>query len=445
MALMFLHEGLEMGETMIVARLGGEALAAVTLCAPIQMLIYAVAGATGVGVNSLLARCLGAGRLQDCNNIAWHTLIIGLICGVVLTGIGQAGLDFMLQLIGADAATLVLCEDYLRIFLWGAPFILLSFLLSSLVLGEGSTMLPMLGYVLSAGIDVVMDIVLIWGAGWIPAFGFEGAAGASVVAHAGSVMFLGSVLRRKASVMRWQVRDFHLDISILRAIYRLALPVLVVELLNAGIMLILNRTLIQYHYTAVAVLGIFQHSRALFLLPINSLTNSVTPIAGYAYGARRYDRVKETLMKGAIWAAMLLTAGWAAMQFCGEEIMRCFTSDPLQIAHGVQGFQLATLVLPLLGPTIVFTTVLQAVGKGFLALCFSALRQAGLFLPAIFILPKIFGLAGVWLAFSVSEALTIVLMGGFFYYFWYDLSSAHLRSGFHGRYWLRRLRRWLQW
>jgi putative MATE family efflux protein len=378
--------------------------------------------------------------------VAWHTLAIGLLYSLVLTGLGQASVDKLLLLVGADPATLNLCEDYLRIFFWGIPFILLSLLLSNLILGEGNTVLPMLGYLISAGVNVGLDLALIGGIGWVPALGFKGAAWAGVGAQVACALFFWKILGRKSSVLRWRWEDFHWEGQILYEIYRVALPVLLMELLGVGVMLLLNRTLIQYHYLAVAVLGIFQHSRKLFMLPINSLESGVMPIAGYAYGARHYDRVKEVLIKGAVLAMAFLMIGWAAMQFYAEDIMRFFTADAEQIEHGVQCFQLATLVLPLLGPVVMFTTVLQATGKGLLAMCFSILRQAGLFLPALLILPKFFGLSGVWLAFSLAELLAVALMWAFFWHYWRDLSPGRKKGRSRaGKYWLRRLWSWLRW
>ena len=210
----------------------------------------------------------------------------------------------------------------------------------------------------------------------------------------------------------------------------------------------LNKVLVGFDDTAVAALGVFFRIRSIFYMPVYGLAQAAMPIAGFAYGARQPDRVKETIFKASFLSVIILIIAWLGMHHYARELMGIFSNDPVLVKMGVDCLILATLFLPVMGPIIILNNVLQALGKGTAAMYLSLLRQLGIFLPSLVILPNYLGIRGVWLAFSLTELLSAFVAMIFFINLWKQLQERR-------RYTLLMLRRkgyfknrflsWLKW
>ena len=222
------------------------------------------------------------------------------------------------------------------------------------------------------------------------------------------------IIIKKRFYLSWAISHFRPSMKVVLGVYQVALPTMVMEICSVFIMAFLNRVLAVYGCTALAVLGIFMHVRSIIYMPVYGLSQGATPVAGFAYGAGKNDRVKETLVKATVLSLLLIGWGWFIVQYYPLWVMQFFSSDPILLIMGVSCLRLATLVLPLMGPIIILYSVLQALGKGATAMHLSLLRQVGFFLPLIIILPRYYNIQGVWLAFSVSELLSALLALLFF-------------------------------
>ncbi len=446
---MFAYSLFSLVDTFFIARLGAQALAAITLTIPIQVLISSLASATGVGLTSLISRTLGQGDIRLADNIAWHGLFIAILYGLFFLIAGNQYLDQLLLLFGCNQETFLLCKHYLSIILKGCVFTFIPIVLSSIIQGEGNTFLPMLVSLLGAALNVILDPILIFGWGPFPGMGLTGAALATVLAQLiTSLSIILLVLARKRIYLSWAIVHFRPSLTVLAGVYRVALPTVVMEVCSVLIMAFLNRLLTAYSCTAVAVLGIFMHVRSIVYMPVYGLAQGVTPVAGFAYGAGNDDRLKETLVKASVMALFLIGWGWLIVQYRPLWVMSFFSDDPALLIMGVSCLRLATVVLPLMGPIIILYSVLQAMGKGTTAMWLSLIRQGGFFLPLLLILPRYYNLQGIWLAFSVSELLSALLALVFFISLWKELQKKKrpvflmLLKGGHS---FKRLLAWLKW
>lgn len=435
-------------DTFFVSRLGSSALASLTFCIPIEVLLTSTGSATGVGITSLLARTLGEKNYREADNIAWHGLIIAIIYGGFFSWLGSVSLEKLLVIFGCSPQIFPLCRDYLFIILTGSIFTFIPMIAAHIVQGEGNTRLPMLGNIIAIALNVLLDPLLIFGPGCFPALGIKGAALATVISQMiCTVMFIFLMFKGKL-LLSWKLSHFRLRTSVLAGIYRVGMPSLVMELLAVFIMSYLNKLLVGFDYTAVAALGVFFRIRSIFYMPVYGLAQAAMPIAGFAYGARQPDRVKETIFKTSILSVIILMIAWLGMHQYARELMGIFSQDPVLISMGVDCLKLATLFLPVMGPIIILNNVLQALGKGTAAMYLSLLRQLGIFLPALVILPNYLGIRGVWLAFSLTELLSALVALIFFIHLWIQLQERR-------RYTLLMLRRrgyfkdrflsWLKW
>ncbi|MEA4923721.1 MAG: MATE family efflux transporter [Syntrophomonadaceae bacterium] len=435
-------------DTVFVSRLGTAALAALTLCVPIEILLVSVGSATGVGITSLLSRTLGKRDFSGADNIAWHGLLICIIYGLFFSWLGLVNLDALLHLFGCPPEIWDLSREYLFIVLLGCLFTFGPMLAGNILQGEGNTLMPMLTALVGIILNVILDPILIFGMGPVPAMGLRGAAWATVGAQLVCTVIALTVMVKQRVFLSWSILNFRPSLSIMIDIYRVGIPTLLMELLSVVIMVFFNKILLQFGYAAVAVMGIFVRIRSLFYMPVFGLAQGAMPMVGFAYGANNYVRVKETIIKAMVFSILFVVIGWWAMQFHPVWLMQRFSGDEKLIALGVDCMRWATLCLPVMGPILILGSVLQALGRGMTAMWLSLIRQLGIFLPALIILPRIWQLNGIWLAFSLAEALSAILALYFLISLWRDLQG-NRKYGFFitfkNGYVLRRLAAWLRW
>jgi putative MATE family efflux protein len=435
-------------DTFFVAKLGALSFAALTLVIPLQILLISVSSATGVGLTSLIGRTLGSGNVKLADNVAWHGVVISFLYGGLSVGLGLHYIDSLLIIFGSTPETFALSREYIQIVLWGSLFTFLPMTLGNIIQGEGNTFIPMVISLLGISLNVVFDPIFIFGWAGMPALGLNGAAVATVLSQMVTTVVIIALAKRKTSKLTWSRANFRPSLRVVSEIYRVGFPAMVMEVVSVVNLAIINRTLTGYSYTAVAALGIFLRIRSLAYMPVHGLAQGTMPIASFAYGARLFDRVKETIIKSSTLAFVFLGTGWLIMQYQPAWVMQFFSQDPMLTVVGITCMQMATLFLPLMGPLVILYTILQAVGKGFTAMWLSLTRQVVFFLPLLLILPRYYSLNGVWLAFSISEILTASVALIFLISLWRELQ---VRNKFtvvmllKGGYLLERLQAWLRW
>ncbi len=435
-------------DTVFVARLGTDALAALMICVPIEILLVSVGSATGVGITSLLSRTLGKKDFTSADNVAWHGLFICIIYGLFFSWLGLANIESLLRLFGCTREIWELSREYLSIVLIGCLFTFVPMIAGHILQGEGNTLMPMLTALAGIILNVILDPILIFGLGPVEAMGLRGAAWATVAAQLACTLIALVAMVKKRVFLSWSIHNFRPAVSIMIGIYKVGIPTLLMELLSVGIMVFFNKILLEFGYAAVAVMGIFVRIRSLFYMPVYGLSQGAMPMVGFAYGAGNNERVKETIIKAAVFSMFFVLIGWWAMQFHPLWLMQRFSGDEELIGLGVDCMRLATIFLPVMGPIIILGSVLQAVGQGMTAMWLSLIRQLGIFLPALIFLPRIWHLNGIWLAFSVSECLSAVLAIFFLVRLWRSLQGRKTYGvfiSFKNGYALRRMAAWLKW
>lgn len=446
---MMIYSIFSLCDTFFVARLGAPALAALSFCIPVQVLLVSIGSATGVGLTSLIARTLGSGERARADNAAWHGVLISFVYGGLFLAFGFRFMDDLLLLFGCTPETFALARGYLQIILAGCVFAFVPVTLGNIVQGEGNTTIPVLVSLAAIVLNVLFDPFFIFGLGPVKAMGLNGAALASVLAQVLSSILLVVIVMRRRAYLSWSWEHFNPSISVVAGIYKVGLPTMVMEIAGVLVMIYINRILAGYSYTAVAALGIFLRIRSLVFMPVLGLLQGTMPIASFAYGARQYDRVKEVLIKASATATLIMAGGWIIMQCYPLWIMNFFSSDPGLTYVGVTCLRLATIFLPLIGPVLILSTVLQALGKGMTAMWLSLARQLGFFLPLLFFLPPLLQLNGVWLTFSIAELLSALLGCVFLIYLWRQLQTPKNRQPvimmFNRGYFFKRLLAWMRW
>lgn len=396
-------------DTFWVGKIGADAIAALTICFPIQMLMIAIASGTGIGLSSIISRRLGEDRKDQAINAAEHGIVLILFYGVIITLFGLYFVRPLLIIFGATPELLLLSEDYITLILLGSIFLFFAVMSGSIIQAQGNSGIPMKSMLTGAITNIILDPFLIFGLGPFPEMGVQGAALATVIAQIAACTINFRFLFSQDNLLTLTLKNFEINFSIIWEIYKVGLPSIIMQLMHSVIIVILNWILGTYSYLAIAAMGIFFRIQSIIFMPVMGLTSGLIPIIAYAYGAKNLPRLKRALILAAWVSFALMSIGFLAFQLIPEQLIRIFNNDPELVRLGVECMRNISLLLPFVGPAIIASSLFQAVGKGLTAMWLSLLRQVVLLVPALMILPHYFDLRGVWLSFPASDFFTIVI------------------------------------
>ncbi len=400
-------------DSLFVARIGEDALTAVSLAFPAQMLMISVMGGTGVGMNAFLSKSLGERNWRRANRIAANGLFLAFASFLVFAAMGVflAGPFFAVQtdhpVIAGEGAR------YLRICYLFSIGLVFQMLCERLLQATGKTLLSMYVQLLGALTNIVLDPLLIFGLLGFPRLGVAGAAIATVVgqiAAAGLAVYL-NVTRNGEIRPRW--RGFRPEPLIIAKIYSVGVPSIAMASIGSIMVFGLNKILIGFSSTAAAVLGVYFKLQSFVFLPVFGLNNGMVPIISYNYGARNRERLIHTIRLGVRYATGVMVLGFAVFQLLTPQLLAIFDASPAMLAIGVPALRKISLSFLFAGFCICTLTVCQALGHGLLSLVVSLVRQLVVLLPAAWLLARIGGLPAVWWSFIIGELFSVGLCAWF--------------------------------
>ncbi len=406
---MFIQAMYNVVDSIYVGRLSKEALAGLSLAFPIQIVLISIAVGTGVGTSSYISRQLGRGNRKQAASAAKHVLVITLIYGLLF---GISGLFISNSLIGIFSNNKLLIKlgtEYISIILLGSIALFLPIIGNNILRGEGNTFLPMITMLIGAIINIVLDPFLIYGLGPFPKLGIAGAAIATVFSRIVSGIFLLFILFSGKNELQINFKKFKLDFSIIKEIYRVGLPAIIMQSLASVMIAVLNWVLDSYSATAVAAAGIYFKLQSFVFMPIFGLNQGYMPIMGYNYGHNNPERMKKTIKSTFIVAISFTIFGFILFQIFPKQLAGLFTTDPELLRIGSMALKRISLAFPIIGPAIIISTTFQAIGKGMPSLILSVARQLIILIPSFILLSKYFGLNAVWYAFPIAETISFIL------------------------------------
>lgn len=392
-------------DTIFVGMLGSEAIAALSIAFPFQMLLGALGIGTGVGAASLIARSLGAGQKDVATQAVGQVISLSLLYGLIFALAGFFFLDHLLILFGATPDILALTGEYVVVITAGSVMFFLIMSLNNVVRGEGNPKLSMYVMVISALMNIVLDPIFIFLLG----MGVQGAAVATVLAKiCGVAIMLRYFLSGKGEITI-NLRCLKPRLNIIRKIYVIGFPAMVLQISTNFSLIIANNILAFYGHLAIAALGLIFRLFMFALMPVIGIAQGLMPIIGFNYGAGQTERIREALMKGVI-ISVIIASFFGTIYFSFPRLfLSIFTREADLIALGSQALRIMVVMFPLVGAQIVFTTYFQGVGKGLPSLVLSILREVIFFIPLLLLLSMLLGLNGVWLSRPVSDLLAFLV------------------------------------
>lgn len=401
-------------DSIFVSRVSEAALTAVSISFPIQNLMISLGVGIGVGVNALLSKSLGEGNQKHAQRIALQGIFIELICCLIFILIGFFAMDVFFRGQTNDAEIIALGKDYLSICCIFSVGLFAQLIFERLLQATGRTMLSMISQCTGAITNILCDPLLIFGvpALGIPAMGVTGAAIATVFGQivGGIVAIILNV--RKNKELRFAVRGFRVEGKVCGSILYIGIPSAIMGSIGSFMTYGINKILFAFGEigkTAAAVFGIYFKLQSFVFMPVFGLNNGMVPIVSFNYGARRADRILQTVRLSAIYAVSIMVVGMAVVQLIPGQLLLLFDASEHMLRIGVPALRIISLCFVFAGFTIVCSSVFQALGNSFFSMIMSITRQLAVLLPAAYVLAHTIGLEAVWYAFPIAEVFCLVI------------------------------------
>ena len=397
-------------DSYFVARISEDALTAVSIIMPLQMMIIAVGVGTGVGINSLISRRLGARRQEDADKAATTGIILGVCNWLVfmLVGLLLPG-AFVSAYAKPGTYIYEAATQYLMIVFCGSFFIFVQVNLEKILQATGNMKAPMICSMSGAITNVILDPIMIFGLLGFPKLGVVGAAIATVIGQVvGFTIGVCILFGGKNHLVNIRFKGFRPEKRIIKEIYQVALPSIIMQSIASVMNVLYNMILVAYSTTAVAVLGVYFKIQSFVFMPVFGLNQGVLPIIGFNYGARNKERVKEARKEGIRLALFFMVIGLILFQTIPDKLLMIFDASPKMLEYGVPALRIISLNFIPAAFGIMNGTVFQATGHGVYSLICSFIRQLVGIVPFAYLLAKIGGVTLSWFSFPIGEVLGLI-------------------------------------
>ena len=400
-------------DSMFVAQISENALTAVSLAFPLQSLMIAVGVGTGVGVNAVLSKSLGQKDFESANKAASNGIILSFLSyvifaliGVFLTGVFFKSQTSNVEIINHGSQYIYICT-ILSVGLFG------QIILERLLQSTGKTFYTMITQGRGAIINIILDPILIFGLFGAPEMGVAGAAVATVTGQI-IAMFLALYFNlKKNHEIKLNKKVFKLDIKIIKRIYAVGVPSIVMQSIGSVMTFGLNKILIGFTPTATAVFGVYFKLQSFVFMPVFGLNNGMVPIVAYNYGAKNEERVTKTIKLSTVYAMGIMLVGFLIFQAFPKQLLYLFNASEDMLRIGIPALRIISINFIFAGFCVIASSVFQALENGMLSLVVSAVRQLIAILPLAFIFGQVFGVNAIWFAFPVSEIIAVILSAMF--------------------------------
>ena len=402
--------------------IGSIAIAAINVVLPVSFFIGALGMAIGIGGASVLSRALGADKKEKALKTFGNQITLTILVTVSMVLLGLFYADSLIPAFGGKGAIFDYAKIYYVIVLYGVPFLALSMMGNAVIRAEGKPKFAMVAMIIPSVANLFMDYVFIYIFDW----GMHGAAWATTFAYIFSFSYILYFFLSKNSELKISFAHFGLDKGILKEISALGFVTLSRQAVVSIIYLLLNNILFNLGGEAsVTVYAIIGRILMFALFPVFGITQGFLPIAGYNYGAQKYDRVKKSIAIAIKYASLLATVVFIGLFLFPTEIASLFLGKPDNAT--VQELAINTYVLehmpnamrwvfaatPIIALQLIGAAYFQAIGKVVPALLLALSRQGFFLIPLVLVLPEFFGELGVWISFPISDVLATLVTGFF--------------------------------
>jgi putative MATE family efflux protein len=388
---------------------GPMAISGLAITFPLMNLVIAFCTLVSVGGAAISSIFLGQKNIVRATEVVNNVMLLCLIHSVVFGGITLLFLDPILYFFGATDATIPYAREFMRVILAGTPISYVFIGLNNVMRATGYPRKAMVSALLSVLVNVILAPIFIF----VLHLGIAGAAAATVLGQlSGAIWVMHHFLSKSSTVhLQWRTRWF--VPSIARRMYSIGLSPFLMNCCACLVVVFLNKALLDSAGAdgniAVGAYGILNRTTMFFVMIVFGVTQGMQPILGYNYGAGQWQRVKTTLHRGILIGTAITAVGWVVTECFPDAISHLFTRDAAMVDIASRGFRIYFICYPVVGVQIVIQNYFQSIGRPLPSIFLSLTRQLVFLLPFLWLLPRYFGVDGVWLSMVASDFLAFLV------------------------------------
>ena len=393
---------------------GAEAIAGLGITFPFMNLSAAFGAAVGVGASTCISVKLGQKDYQTAEHLLGNTVTLNLIVGLLFMTVSLIFLDPILRFFGASDVTIPYARQFMEVILLGNMITHMYFDMNAVLRASGKPRHAMYAVLFTVGMNILLAVTFVWWFRW----GIRGAALATILSQSMALCWQLWIFSDKTQLIHLKRGIYRLKSDLVRNIISIGISPFLMNLCSCVIVIFMNNQFVHYGGDmAVGAYSIANSIGMVFFMFVIGINQGMQPIAGYNYGAEKFDRLMRVLTLAIIAATVVMVVGWALAMLFPYYMARIFTTDQELIAKSITGIRLNMLLFPIIGFQAVVTNFFQCIGKVRIAIFLSLSRQLLFLLPLIWILPMLWGLDGVWAALPTSDLIAAVVAAASMAYF----------------------------
>lgn len=382
--------------------IGASALSGMAVTFPIMNILAAFSTLIGVGGATLTSIRLGEKDEENARSILGHVALVNTVNGTLLGVVTLFFLEPVLKLFGASETLLPYASDFLSVYMIGIPVGFVFIGLNNIMRVTGYPKKAMLSSFLTVAVNVLLAPIFIFVLGW----GMKGTALATVFSQLAGLVWVLMHFFNKNSLIRFEIKGFKLSGKTIVNMMAIGVSPFLMNLTSSLVVSIINFGLMKHGGDlAIGAYGIINRILFLFGMIVIGLTMGMQPIVGYNYGAKQIDRSFKALRYTIIVSVLIMTFGFLFSQLFPTLIMRMFTSDRELLDISVRGLRITTVLFPVIAVQMVISNFFQSVGKAKIAVFLSLTRQLIFLIPFLLLLPRYFGLDGVFMSMPAADLI----------------------------------------
>lgn len=390
--------------------IGSVAIAAINVVLPVSFFIAALGMAIGIGGSSIISRALGSGQKGKALHTFGNQIVLTLLLTISLVAVGITWADEIIPSFGGKGAIFDPARIYYLVVLYGVPFLALCMMGNSVIRAEGKPRFGMIAMIIPSIGNLVLDYVLIK----VFDLGMAGAAWATTGSYLLCFAYILWFFLSANSELKIGWKHFNPNLEVLKEIGSLGGVTLARQAVVSVTYLVVNNILFDLGgESSITVYAIVGRMLMFALFPVLGITQGFLPIAGYNYGAHKYERVKESIKTAIKYAALLGFVVFALIMAFPEQITRVFTDNEEVLREAPGAMRWVFAATPIVVVQLIGSAYFQAIGKATPAFFLTLTRQGFFFIPLVLILPRFLGELGVWISFSVADLLSTIVTAFF--------------------------------
>ena len=389
-----------------VGGLGESQMGAISVVYPLGQVVVGLGLLFGNGAASYISRLLGRGDKENADKVASTALYSSVSVGAVIIIISMVFLHPILKLLGATDSILPYAATYASIYIVSCIFNVFNVTMNNIVTSEGAAKTTMCALLTGAVLNIALDPLFIY----VFDLGVAGAAIATAISQVVSTCVYLTYIFRKKSVFHFRVKDCTYTKETMSEIFKIGIPTLVFQILTSVSISLINNAAGDYGDSAIAGMGVVTRLISMGSLSVFGFIKGFQPIAGYSYGAKKFDRLREAIKTSILWSTAFCVIFGVILALSPTTIVSQFTKgDDEMIRIGAASLRANGISIMLFGFYTVYSSLFLALGKGREGFILGACRQGICFIPVILLLPIVWGLNGIMYAQPIADVLSAVI------------------------------------